>query len=220
MPASPSSFQNRRMSSQSVVASPARQPSPSFEEDDLILIRRVAEKDRQAFEILYQRYALRLHRYLSKLIRQRALIEEVLDDVMLVVWQNAAHFNQTSRISTWMFGIAYHKALKAFAWPANHSREVPPAMPDQGIDREVPEGAMARQDQAHLQVVFADEMTAQELRALLTSIGRTIVKGPSALGVYTVEILVSGGSPDLVNPILDAVRAHPKVRLAEPIPSR
>jgi Putative zinc-finger len=78
----------------------------------------------------------------------------------------------------------------------------------------------ARENQAHLQMVFADDMTEQELRALLTSIGGTIVKGPSPLGVYTVEIPVSEGSPDLVDPLLDAVRAHPKVRFAEPTPTR
>jgi hypothetical protein len=77
-----------------------------------------------------------------------------------------------------------------------------------------------RENQAHLQMVFADDMTEQELRALLTSIGGTIVKGPSALGIYTVEIPVSAGSPDLLDPILDAVRAHRQVRLAEPTPAR
>jgi hypothetical protein len=35
-----------------------------------------------------------------------------------------------------------------------------------------------------------------------------------------VEIPVSEGSPDLVDPILDAVRAHPKVRFAEPTTTR
>jgi hypothetical protein len=73
--------------------------------------------------------------------------------------------------------------------------------------------------QARLQVVFADDMTERELRALLTNIEGTIVKGPSPLGIYTVEIPVSADSRDLVDPILDAVRAHPKVRLAEPIPT-
>jgi Putative zinc-finger len=82
------------------------------------------------------------------------------------------------------------------------------------------DGDQPPQSQARLQVVFADDMTEQELRALLTGIGGTIVKGPSALGFYTVEIPVSEGSPDLVDPILEAVRAHQKVRLAEPIPSR
>jgi DNA-directed RNA polymerase specialized sigma24 family protein len=63
------------------------------EEEDRELIRRVAEKDRRAFETLYQRYAPRLERYLSRLIGKPDVTEEALDDVMLVVWQNAARFN-------------------------------------------------------------------------------------------------------------------------------
>jgi RNA polymerase sigma factor (sigma-70 family) len=166
MPASPLSFQNARMSGQSVVASPAQQPSPSPEEDDRTLIRRVAVRDRQAFEILYHRYAPRLHRYLSKLIRQREVIEEVLDDSMLVVWQNAARFNHTSRLSTWLFGIAYHKALKALARSSNQSHDVLLAMSDEGIDREGPEGAMTRQE-LHRTLARALETLPPELRAVV-----------------------------------------------------
>jgi RNA polymerase sigma factor (sigma-70 family) len=154
------------MSSQSVVESPARQPSPSLEEDDLILIRRVAAKDRQAFEVLYHRYARRLYGYLSKLISQREVIEEVLDDVMLVVWQNASRFNHTSRISTWMFGIAYHKALKALSRSANQLPDVPLTMPEEWIDREGPEGAMARQE-LHSTLARALETLPPELRAVV-----------------------------------------------------
>src|SRR5215471_11195101 len=75
------------------------------EDDDPELLRRVAAKDRHAFETLYQRYASRVHRYLSKLIPSPELTAEVLDDVMLVVWQNAARYNGTSRVSTWILGI-------------------------------------------------------------------------------------------------------------------
>jgi anti-sigma factor RsiW len=76
------------------------------------------------------------------------------------------------------------------------------------------------QGQAHIQVVFADDITEQEIRALLTSVGGTIVHGPSSLGVYTVAVPLPGSSPDLVDPVLGAVRAHRKVRLAEPTPTR
>jgi hypothetical protein len=74
--------------------------------------------------------------------------------------------------------------------------------------------------QAHIQVVFADDLMERELRALLTSMGGTIVKGPSSEGVYTVELPLSGSSPDLVDPVLDALRKHRKVLLAEPMPTR
>lgn len=86
---------------------------PMQHQDDFALIRRVAAKERQAFEILYQRYYARLASYLAKFLKRQELIEEALNDVMLVVWSQAQRFNYTSRLSTWIFGIAYHKALKS-----------------------------------------------------------------------------------------------------------
>lgn len=141
----PLSFEKARMRRQSTVNA-APEPSPVLEDDDLILIRRVAAKDRQAFETLYHRYAPRLHRYLAKLIRQPELIEEVFDDVMLVVWQNASRFNNTSRLSTWIFGIAHNKVLKALARPSTRPADGLLMAPEEEIDREGPEEAMTRQE--------------------------------------------------------------------------
>ncbi len=81
-------------------------------DDDYALIRRVVARERQAFEMLYQRYYTRLSGYLAKILKRQDLVEEVLNDVMFVLWNNAARFNYTSRLSTWIFGIAYRKALK------------------------------------------------------------------------------------------------------------
>src|SRR5947199_7224448 len=83
--------------------------------DELTLLRRVATKDRRAFEALYHLYYRRLFGYLLKLTRRADLVEEVLNDVMLAIWKGAASFDGRSRPSTWIFGIAYHKALKALA---------------------------------------------------------------------------------------------------------
>ncbi len=90
------------------------QPAPTSD-DDLTLIRRVASRDRQAFEVLYHRYAQRVRRYLSTLIRGPEGLEEVLDDVMVVVWDSASRFRGASRLSTWILGIAHRTALKARA---------------------------------------------------------------------------------------------------------
>jgi RNA polymerase sigma-70 factor (ECF subfamily) len=95
------------------------------EDDEPELIRQIAAKDRAAFEVLYRRYAQRLQRYLSRLIQSPEVTEEVLDDVMLVVWQSAERFNHTSRVSTWIFGIAHHKALKARARLSSRAPEAP-----------------------------------------------------------------------------------------------
>ena len=82
------------------------------------LLERVKARDVDAFERLYRLYQPRLARFLSNLLRRPQLVEEVLDDTMMVVWQTAASFRGTSKLSTWVFAIAYRKALKARArWP-------------------------------------------------------------------------------------------------------
>jgi RNA polymerase sigma-70 factor (ECF subfamily) len=40
-------------------------------------------------------------------------VEEVVDDVMLVVWKDARKFRGGSAVSSWIFGIAYRKVLTA-----------------------------------------------------------------------------------------------------------
>jgi RNA polymerase sigma-70 factor (ECF subfamily) len=84
-------------------------------DDELSLLRRVAARDRPAFETLYGLYYRRLFAYLFKLIRRGEVVEEVLNDVMFAVWTGAARFDGRSRPSTWIFGIAYHKAIKALS---------------------------------------------------------------------------------------------------------
>jgi RNA polymerase sigma-70 factor (ECF subfamily) len=84
-------------------------------DDEISLLRRVAAGDRKAFETLYHLYYRRVFAYLFKVTRRGELVEEVLNDVMFAVWTSAARFDGRSRLSTWIFGIAYHKALKALA---------------------------------------------------------------------------------------------------------
>lgn len=77
------------------------------------LIKRVVDGDRRAFEDLYRVYHPRLTRFLFNMTHRRPLVEEVLNDTMLTVWQRPERFNGTSRLSTWIFAIAYRKALMA-----------------------------------------------------------------------------------------------------------
>lgn len=82
------------------------------------LLDRVRERDLCAFEKLYRMYQPRLSRFLINLVQRTSLVEEVLDDTMMVVWQSAGNFRGTSKVSTWIFSIAYRKALKARSrWP-------------------------------------------------------------------------------------------------------
>ena len=81
---------------------------------DVQLLRRVAEQDRLAFEALYRSFFPRLTRFLDRMTRSTNLIEEIVNDTMYVVWRKADTFDRTSKVSTWIFSIAYRTALKAF----------------------------------------------------------------------------------------------------------
>ena len=108
--------------------------SHACQDEDLKLIRAIAQGDRRGLETLYYRYAPRLGRYLLRLLRQREAVEEAINDVMMVVWQSAARFEATSRLSTWLFGIAHNKALKALARSSARAREVSLDIDDAGKD--------------------------------------------------------------------------------------
>src|SRR5690349_2225475 len=92
-----------------------RPPDPrrSTEAQDLALIGRIASGDLAAFEAFYREYHARLGRFLGLMTPHAAIVEEALNDTMLVVWRRAATFNGQSKVSTWLFAIAYRTALKA-----------------------------------------------------------------------------------------------------------
>ena len=80
---------------------------------ELALLDRIRRGDRGAFSELYRLYHPRLYGYLRRLLPNPATVEEVLDDVMLVVWKDARKFRGDAAVSTWVIGIAYRKALTA-----------------------------------------------------------------------------------------------------------
>jgi RNA polymerase sigma-70 factor (ECF subfamily) len=80
---------------------------------EAILVGRIAAGDQQAFAEFYVLYRRRLARFLGRFLTSRDTVDELINDVMFVVWQDAARFRLRSKVSTWVFGIAWHKALKA-----------------------------------------------------------------------------------------------------------
>lgn len=78
---------------------------------DRQLLRCVARGDESAFGELYQRYGASVYNYLLRLIRERSVAEEVLQETFVAVWEGAGRFRGRSRVSTWLFRIAHHKAV-------------------------------------------------------------------------------------------------------------
>lgn len=81
--------------------------------EDRRLLARIAQRDRDAFEALYARRAADVFRFVRDLVRDESIAEELTSDVMVQVWRSAAKYSGRSRVRTWVFGIAHHKAIDA-----------------------------------------------------------------------------------------------------------
>ena len=81
-------------------------------EEELQLLIRVAASDKSALTQLYVMYHARLFKFVFRLTRSYSTADELVNDIMLVVWDKAGTFRGDSKVSTWIFGIAYRQALK------------------------------------------------------------------------------------------------------------
>jgi RNA polymerase sigma factor (sigma-70 family) len=109
--------------------------------EDLICLTAIAQGDRAAFERLYRRYYDRLFRFVLRVTGRMNLVEDVINDTMMVIWRKAGEYRAAAQASTWIFGIAYRKALKALSRESRvleYVDEVPEveAPPPEALDRE------------------------------------------------------------------------------------
>ncbi len=128
---------------------------------ELALLQRTRRGDRGAFSELYRLYQPRLYGYLRRLLPDPAAVEEVLDDVMFVVWKDARRFRGDSAVSSWIFGIAYRKAMTAMRTEGRYQAPL-----DRNADASTIAGAPERHTdwiQAALMQLSADHRQVVEL---------------------------------------------------------
>lgn len=90
---------------------------------DADLINRISHSDEKALELLYRHYYARLFRFVARITRKEDIIDEVINEVMYVVWKKASTYNHQCQPSTWIFGIAYNKARQAYLNVSNALEE-------------------------------------------------------------------------------------------------
>lgn len=102
------------------------------------LVERIAQQNMDAFDEFCVRHHQALTHFLLRIMAKPEVVEEVLNDTFFVVWQKAGTFQQQSKPTTWLYGIAYNKAMKALnrlhRAPENEADEVADTFEtDQGL---------------------------------------------------------------------------------------
>jgi RNA polymerase sigma-70 factor (ECF subfamily) len=95
---------------------------------DETLIGRIASGDQLAMRLLFARHRLPLYRWLLRIVRDHTLAEDLLSEVFLDAWRQAASFERrasisnssvshssvsSSSVSTWLLAMARSRALSA-----------------------------------------------------------------------------------------------------------
>ncbi len=101
------------MSGQAPIAASTSREIAAAAVSDEKLIAQIAGGNKLAMRALFARHQVRVYRFALRILRDSALAEDVVSEAFLEAWQHADRFEGRSSVSTWLLGIARHKALTA-----------------------------------------------------------------------------------------------------------
>jgi RNA polymerase sigma-70 factor (ECF subfamily) len=172
--------------------------SPQDDHDDAELLRRSANHDAGAFDLLADRFRDALHRHVASILgADRAATDDVLQDALLQVWLRAASWDGRGSAKAWLFKVATNTALNRRRTVLRR-REISlvPASPSADDDAPLPawmadSTALAPDDQAvrrdeherFLRVVADLPDEKREVLRLICDEERDIREAASILGI-------------------------------------
>ena len=83
----------------------------SDKENDFLLIQRFNEGDEVAFNLLLRRYQQKIYWHARKMTGNHMDADEIVQEVMLVLFKNLKDFKYQSTFSTWLFRIITTRTL-------------------------------------------------------------------------------------------------------------
>lgn len=159
------------------------EPRQKAAESDLRhLVEKVARGDRIAYRWLFRRFQRPIHAYLGRLVRRPHIAEELANETLLELWRGAGKFGGRSAVSTWLFGIARHKAIdylrrhKDTDLGEEELADIadPAPTPEEAVDRsslaDLVGGLMNRLSVEHREVLhlaYREELSVEEIAALV-----------------------------------------------------
>jgi RNA polymerase sigma-70 factor (ECF subfamily) len=143
---------------------------------DAALVERVQKGDKKAFELLVLKYERRVHRLLSRMVRDPAEIEDIAQEAFIKAYRALPQFRGESAFYTWLYRIAVNTAknvLMSSGRMVSNFSEISDAgdetfnEPDHLRDINTPESLMATRQVAET-VNKAMEDLPEELRLAIS----------------------------------------------------
>jgi RNA polymerase sigma-70 factor (ECF subfamily) len=83
----------------------------SLVQPDFGVLRKAQRGDERAFSLIVRAYETPLYNYVLRLVGDRALAEDLTQEIFLRVFQGLPKFSLRSRFTTWMFQVAKNRVL-------------------------------------------------------------------------------------------------------------
>jgi len=102
-------------------------------EADRILVERVQAGDKQAFGLLVTKYQRKLARLVSRMVRDPAEVEDIVQDSFIRAYKALPNFRNDSAFYTWLYRIGINTAKN---WLVTHGRRAQLTSTTDGEDAE------------------------------------------------------------------------------------
>jgi RNA polymerase sigma-70 factor (ECF subfamily) len=167
--------------------------TPLASEHAALIAAVAATRDRDAFTRLFDYYGPRLSAYLLRLGCDRALAEEIVQDVMVSLWRKAHLFEpEKSSLATWLYRIARNRRIDLlrrervdFVDPDDFALDIPD---EGGVDAERLLDAQNRDDllRAALQGLPPEQLQLVRM-AFFENLSHSEIAGRTGLPLGTVK---------------------------------
>lgn len=153
---------------------PQPSPDPSVKKDmeavaalerDAQLMLRVRQGDETSFALLLERHRAPVVNFLHRMVQNRAVSEELAQEVFLRVYRSRETYEPTAKFTTWLFRIATHLALN---WIRDGKKE----KSNESLNEEVMEGVerQVADRKPSIEQTMIYEVKVQEIRKAIEAL--------------------------------------------------
>jgi RNA polymerase sigma-70 factor (ECF subfamily) len=94
---------------------------------DAELISRIKSRDRESFDLLYDRYAQIIFNICIRILREDSEAEEVTQEIFVQIWKEAERFDASrASVKTWLFTIARSRSLDRYRSRKSTQKRIEP----------------------------------------------------------------------------------------------
>ncbi len=97
---------------------------PAFPLDENFLLKKLKERDSQAFQLFYEQYSSAMYSVILRIVRNEEQAQDLLQGVFVKIWNNVDAFDLgRSKLFTWLLDVAKEEAMNALRTPEENSRK-------------------------------------------------------------------------------------------------